>query len=83
MYDHSSNSPINYVFFLNKGNSFSERKMKQDFISSVWDDDLIEGIDENKWKYFWYNNIFNGINANKALSHLLITKGTHIEILAF
>ena len=52
---------------------------KLDFISSIWDDDLIQRLDENNWQCLWCDKIFQGINATKALDHVLEKKGMHIK----
>ena len=49
-------------------------------ISSIWDDDHILRLDENKWQCFWCNTRFQGINATKAFAHVLGKKGMHIKI---
>ena len=53
--------------------------MKLDFISSIWDNAHIERFDKNKWKYTCCDNIFQGIKANKDMSHVMIRKGIHIN----
>ena len=42
-----------------------------DFISSIWGDCTIQMLDKNTWQYLWCNIIFQGINANKGLDHVL------------
>ena len=57
----------------------STTKAKLDFTSSIWGDDHILRIDEKNWKCLWCNTIFQGINATKALAHVLRKKGMDIK----
>ena len=54
--------------------------MKLNFISSIWDDDCIEIIDDNKWKGNWCDTTVQRINVTKAMDHVPGTKGMHINI---
>ena len=40
-------------------------------MSYIWDDDHIQRIDENNWKFLWCNKIFQGIDATKAIARVL------------
>ena len=57
----------------------AETATKLDLISSIWDDDNIRRVDEKNWQYLWCNQTFQGINATKALDHVLGKKGMHIK----
>ena len=74
-----SKSSSNHHPLFNKEKVCSEKEMKLDFISSIWDDDRIQRLDENKCQCFWCSNIFQGINDTKAMAHVLGTKGMHIK----
>ena len=41
--------------------------------------DCIERLDENKWKWIWRDNIFQGIKSNKALDNVLKNNYMHIK----
>ena len=64
----------------NKEKTSAETETKIDFISYIWDDDHILRIDKKIWQFLWCNTIFQGINATKALAHVLGKKGMHIKI---
>ena len=49
------------------------------YISSIWEDDSIERHENNQSKCLWCNVKFQGINATKALDHVIITKCIHIK----
>ena len=74
----SQSSPAFHSFFNMKKTS-AETATNLDFISSIWDDDHIRRQDEKNWKCLWCNQTFQGINATKALSHVLGKKGMHIK----
>ena len=48
-------------------------------IKSIWEDDQIEKLEDNQWKCLWYDVTFQGINATKALAHVIGTKSMHIK----
>ena len=48
-------------------------------IKLIWDDDHIEKLEDNQWKCLWCNFTFQGINATKALAHVIGTKCMHIK----
>ena len=62
-----------------KEKTSAETTTKLDIISSIWDDDHIQRIDEKNWQWLWCNQTFQGINASKALAHLLGKNGMHIK----
>ena len=74
----SQSSPAFHSFF-NKENTSTETATKLDFISAIWDDDHIKRLDEKNWKCLWCNQSFQGINATKALVHVLGKKDIHIK----
>ena len=48
-------------------------------ISSIWEDDYIENLENNQWKCLGCNVKFQGINAKKALDYVIGTKCMHIK----
>ena len=48
-------------------------------IKSIWDDEHIEKLEDNKWKCLWCDFKFQGVNATKALAHVIGTKCMHIK----
>ena len=74
----SQSSPA-FKSFFNKEKTSVETATKIDFISSIWDGDHIRRLDENNCQYLWFNQIFQGINATKALAHVLGKKGMNIK----
>ena len=49
------------------------------YISSIWKDDRTEKLENNQWKCLWRNVKFQGINATKAIAHVIGTKFMHIN----
>ena len=70
---------LEFHSFFNNEKTRAETKTKFDFISSIWDDDHILRPDEKNWQCLWFNQSFQGINATKAISHVLGKKGTNIK----
>ena len=52
---------------------------KDHFFSYIWDCDHILRVDENNWQCLLCNETFQGINADKALAHLIGNKGMRIR----
>ena len=48
-------------------------------ILSMWEDDRIERLEKNQWKYLWCNVIFQVIDDAKDLAHSIRTINMHIE----
>ena len=48
-------------------------------IKSIWEDKHIEKLEDNEWKFLWCDVTFQGINATKALAHVIGTKSVHIK----
>ena len=78
LYPTGQSSPA-FHSFLNKEKKISETATKLEFISSIWDDDHIQRLDEKNWQCLWCNQCFQWINATKAISHVLGNKGMHIK----
>ena len=75
----ASQSLSKYNYLFNNENTCAEIETNIDFISSFWDDDLIQRLDENKWQCLWCKTSFEGINVTKALAHVLGKKGVYIK----
>ena len=74
----SQYSPAFHAFF-NKEKKSAETTTKLNFISSICDDDHIRRLYEKNWQCLWCNQTFQGINATKALAHVLGKKCMHIK----
>ena len=68
-----------FIHFFNKEKTSAETATKLNLISSIWNDDHIRRVDEKNWQCLWCNQTFQGINATKALAHLLEKKVMHIK----
>ena len=68
-----------FHLLLNKEKTSAKTETKLDFIPSIWDDYHILRLDEKNWQCLWCNATFQGINATKALAHVLRNKGMHIK----
>ena len=49
------------------------------FISSIWEDDCIEKLDNNQWECLWCDITIHIINSTKDLSRVLGISGMHIK----
>ena len=76
----TSQSYPGFHSFFNKEKTSAETATKLNFISYIWVDDHIRRLDEKNWQCLWCNQTFQGINATKALAHVLGKKGMHIKI---
>ena len=76
---YASQSLSRYHYLFNNKNTCAEIETKINFISSIWDDDHILRHDEKNWQCLWCNTSFQGINATKAIDHVLGEKGVHIK----
>ena len=74
-----SQSLSKHYYLFNNEKMYAETETKLDLISSTWDDDHIQRLDENNWECLWCNTSFQGINATKALAHVLGKKSMHIK----
>ena len=66
-----------YCYLFNNGKECAETETKLDFISSISYDDHNLRLDKNNWQWLWCNTSFQGINATKALDHVLGNKGMY------
>ena len=80
MADPSVNSPSKYHHLFSQKPSHSVNIEVLSFISSIWEYDHIEKLENNQWKCLWCNVKFQGINASKYLAHVIGTKYMHINI---
>ena len=76
----TSQSLSKYHVLFNNEKSFAETETKLYFIWSIWDYDHIMRLYENNLQYLWCIKKFQGINATKALDHVLGKKGIYIKI---
>ena len=65
--------------FFNKEKTRAETETRIYLISSIWGDNHIMSLNENNWKFLWYNKVFQGINATKALAPVMGNEGVHIK----
>ena len=65
--------------FFNKYNTSTETETKLDFVSSIWDDDLILRLDEKTGNSYGVIQFPKGINATNYLAPVLEKKGMHIK----
>ena len=80
MADPHENSPSKYHLHFGRKPSNSKKIAVLTSIKSIWDDDHIEKLEDNKWKCIWCDFTFQGVNATKALAHVIGTKCMHIMI---
>ena len=79
MADPSGNSPSKYHLIFSQKPSNSDNIAVLSSISSIWEDDIIEKLENNQWKCLWCDVKFQGINATKFLAHVIGTKCIHIK----
>ena len=79
MADPHGNSPSKYHLLFGRKPSNSKNIAALTSIKSIWDDDRIENLEDNQWKCLWCGFKFHGINATKALAHVIGTKCMHIK----
>ena len=79
MADPYDNSPSKYHLLFGRKPSNSDNIAVLTSIKSFWEDDHIEKLEDNQWKCLWCDVIFQGINATKALAHVIGTKSMHIK----
>ena len=79
MSDPYGNSPSRYHLLLSRKPSHSGNIEVLIYISSIWEDKHIENHEDNQWKCLWCDVKFQGINAKKALAHVIGTKILHIK----
>ena len=79
MSDSSSNSSpqIHHMFW--KSVFLPGMNQELNFISSIWEDDHIEKLDNNHWECLWCDNTFQGINDTRYLTRVLWIRGMHIR----
>ena len=79
MVDPFGNSTSKYHLLFDRTPSNSKNIAVLTSIKSIWDDNHIENLEDNQWKYLWCDFTFQGINATKALSDFIGTKCMHIK----
>ena len=80
MADPYGNSPSKYHILFSRKSSNSSNIKVLSSISSIWEDDHIDKLENNQWKCLWCNVKFQGINATKDLAHVIGIKCMHIKI---
>ena len=79
MADPSGNSPSKYHLLFSQKPLNSGNIDVLSPISSIWEDDHIEKLENDQGKCIWCNVKVQGINATKSLSHDIGTKCMHIK----
>ena len=79
MADPHGNSPSKYHLLFGRKPSNSKNIAVLTSIKSIWNEDHIEKLKDNQWKCLWCDFTFQGINATKALAHVIGTKCMHIK----
>ena len=79
MADSYGNSPSKYRLLFVRKSSNSGNIAVLTSIKSICEDDHIEKLEDNQWKCLWCDVTFQGINATKALDHVIGTKIMHIK----
>ena len=79
MADPYGNSPSKYHLLVSRKPSISGNISVFSSINFIWEDKHIEKLEDNQWKCLWCNVKFKGINATKALAHVIGTKSMHIN----
>ena len=74
MEDPNGNSPSKYHLLFIRKPSNSGNIAVLSSIKSIWEDKHIEKLEYNQWKCLWCDVTFQGINAKKALDHVIGTK---------
>ena len=79
MADPHGDSPSKYHILFGRKSSNSKNIVVLTSIKSIWDDEHIEKLEDNKWKCLWCDFTFQGLNATKALAHVIGIKSMHIK----
>ena len=79
MADTSGNSSSKYHLIFSCKPSNSDNILFLSSISPIWENDHIEKLKNNQWKYLWYDAKFQGINATNDLAQVIGTKCVHIK----
>ena len=79
MADPHGDSSSKYHLLFGRKSSNSKNIAVLTSIKSIWDDDHIEKLEDNKWKCLWCDFTFQGINSTKDLAHVIRTKWMHIK----
>ena len=79
MADPYSNSPSKYHLLFGRKPSNSVNIEVLTSIKPICEDGHIEKLEDNQWKCLWCDVTFQGINAKKALAHVIGTISMHIK----
>ena len=80
MVDPYGNSLSKYYLLFSRKPSNSGNIAVLSYILSIWEDEHIEKLEDNQWKCLQCDVKYQGINATKALAHVIGTKSMHIKI---
>ena len=80
MADPYGNSPSKYHLLFSRKPLNSDNIAVLSSISSIWEDEHIEKLEDNQWKCLWCDVKFWIIDATKDRSHVIGTKIIHIKI---
>ena len=79
MADPYGNSPSKYHLLFSRKTPNSGNIAVLSSIKSIGEDKHTEKLEDNQWKSLWCDVTFYGINATKALAHVIGTKSMHIK----
>ena len=79
MADPSGKSPSKYHILFSQKPLHSGNIEVLSYISFIKEDNHVEKLENNPRKCLWCNVKFHGINATKALAHVILTKYMHIK----
>ena len=71
--DPCGNPPPKYHILFSRKPSNSGNITVLSSISSIWEYDHIENLEDNQWKCLWCDVKFQGIHAIKAIAHVIGT----------
>ena len=74
------NSPSKYHLLFSRKPSNSRNIEVLSSISSLWEDEYIEKLEDNQWKCLCCDVKFQDINTTKYLAHIIGTKYMHMQI---
>ena len=79
MTDPYGNSPSKYNLLFSHKPSKSGNISVLSYISSIWEEEHIEKLEDNQWKCLWCDVKFQVINATKSLAHVIGTECININ----
>ena len=73
----NSTSKYHILFICKQSNSGNIAVLSS--ISSIWEDEHIEKLEDKQWKCLWCDVKFQGINVTTYLAHVIGTTSMHIK----